>query len=84
MEYRITKIKVKDNSFGKPVSTSLDEIVERMQSNKNAQAVEDIAKLVTYSLIEKQEKGWESYSIQGMDNLPYLIFSATFGRQSLQ
>lgn len=84
MEYRITKIKVKDNSFGKPVSTSLDEIVERMQSNKNAQAVEDIAKLVTYSLIEKQEKGWESYSIQGMENLPYLIFSATFGRQSLQ
>ena len=84
MEYRITKIKVKDNSFGKPVSTSLDEIVERMQSNKNAQAVEDIAKFVTYSLIEKQEKGWENYSIRGMDDLPYLIFSATFGRQGLQ
>jgi predicted P-loop ATPase len=84
MEYHITKIKVKDNSFGTPVSTSLDEIVERMLSDKNAQAVEDIAKFVTYSLIQKQDKGRESYGIKGMSDLPYLIFSATFGRQGLQ
>jgi len=48
MEYRITKIKVKDNSVGTPVSVSLDEIVERMKSEKNAQAVEDIARLITF------------------------------------
>ena len=84
MEYRITKIKAKDNRFGTPVSTSLDEIVERMQSDKHAQTVDDIARFVTFSLIQKQEHGWGNYSIRGMDDLPYLIFSATFGRQGLQ
>jgi len=84
MEYRITKIKVKDNSVGTPVSVSLDEIVERMKSEKNAQAVEDIARLITFSLIQKQEKGWNTYSVRGMDDLPYLIFSATFGRLGIQ
>ena len=84
MEYRITKIKTKDHQFGTPVSISLDEVVKRMASDKHAQAVEDIAHGVTRSLILKKEKGWEGFGIKGMDDLPCLIFSATFGRQGLQ
>ena len=81
MEYRITKVKIKENSFGTPISTSLDEVVERMRSNKNTQVVEETAQMITFSLMQKQEMGWESYSVRGMDDLPYLIFSATFSRQ---
>ena len=84
MEFRITKIKTKDHQFGTPVSISLDEVVKRMASDKHAQAVEDIAHGVTRSLILKKEKGWEGFGIKGMDDLPCLIFSATFGRQGLQ
>ena len=84
MEYRITKIKVKNNRFGKPVSVGLDGIVELMRSEKHAKAVEGIAQYVTYSLIQKEQQGHESYGINGLDAMPYLIFSATFGRQDLQ
>ena len=84
MDYRITKIKTKDKQFGMPVSVSLDEAVKRMASDKHAQAVEDIAHDVTRSLILKKEKGWESPGVKGIDDLPCLIFSATFGRQGLQ
>lgn len=84
MDYRISKIKTKENSFGSPVSTSLDEIVSRMRSETHAQTVEDIAHYVTTALIEQQEKGWGRFHLTDLDTLPYLIFSATFGRQGLQ
>ena len=84
MEYRITKIKTRDNEFGAPISTSLDEIVQRMQSEAAAQQVEDISRFITHALLEQQELGWGRFGIKGMDDLPYLIFSSTFGRKGLQ
>ena len=84
MEYRITKIKTKDGDFGSPVSISLAEVVKKMQAETNAQQVENISRYITHSLLEQQELGWGRFSINGMEDLPYLIFSSTFGRQGLQ
>lgn len=84
MDYRITKIRTKDGQMGTPVSTTLDEIVSRMQSDKYTREVDQVAKRVTYALIDQQEKGWNTYHIEGIDELPYLIFSSTFSRQGLQ
>ena len=84
MEYRITKIKTKEDGFGSPVSTSLVDIVSRMRSETHAQTVDSIAHYVTTALIEQQEKGWSRFHLTDVDALPYLIFSATFGRQGLQ
>ena len=84
MKYRITKIRTKKKSFGTPVSIGLDEVVERMRSDKYMQAVENIANRVTRQLIEKQETGWDIDSVKEKDELPYLIFSGTFGRQGVQ
>ena len=84
MDYRITKIRTKDGQMGTPVGTTLDEIVTRMQSDKYTREVDQVAKRVTYALIDQQEKGWKTYHIEGIDELPYLIFSSTFSRQGLQ
>ena len=84
MEYRITKIKTKDDSFGTPVSISLSEAVRKMQSETAAPQVDNIARHISQSLLEQQELGWGRFGIKGMDDLPYLIFSATFSRQGLQ
>ena len=84
MEYRITKIKTDDGQFGSPVSVSLEETVERMRSEAHQQKVEDIAQAVTFALIQQQEKGHADLGVAVRYDLPYLIFSATFGRQGLQ
>ena len=84
MDYRITKIKTKDESFGTPISCSLDEIVRKMQSDAHAPLVEDVSRFITHALLEQQQRGWGRFGIRGMNDLPYLIFSSTFGRQGLQ
>ena len=80
MEYRITKIKTKDGDFRSPVSISLDEVVKKMQAETNAQQVENISRYITHSLLEQQELGWGRFSINGMEDLPYLIFSPLAGK----
>ena len=84
MEQRITKIKTTNGQMGKPISVELDEIVSRMRSDRFSREVDSIAKRVTYALIDQQEKGWQTYHIEGIDELPYLIFSSTFSRLGLQ
>ena len=84
MEYRITRIKTKDDNFGTPVSTTLDEVVQKMKSDTNALQVENISRFITHALLEQQELNWGRFGIRGIDDLPYLIFSTTFGRQGLQ
>jgi len=83
MDYRITKIKTKDDNFGTPISCSLDEVVSKMQSEASALLVEDISRHITHALLEQQERGWGRFGIRGLNDLPYLIFSGTFGRQGL-
>ena len=80
MDYRITKIRIKDKRFGTPVNTLLDDIVERMRSNTKIKEVNGIAERVTWSLAT-QEDGDFKGGVRGLDELPYLIFSSIYGRQ---
>ena len=80
MEYKITKIKTKDGQMGMPINVKLDGIVSRMMSNSMIKQVENVASNITWALLEQQKLGNERVSINGIDDLPFLIFSATFGR----
>ena len=77
---KITKIKTRLGEFGTPVTTELDSIVERMRSTKTKEAADPIARITLHSRLMMQ-KGMPRYFIQETDSLPYLVFSATFGRK---
>ena len=62
---KISKFTTKDGAYGRPVTTELETIVERMRSEKNREAVE---------LISAGVRG------DAADRLPRLLFSGTFGR----
>ena len=62
---KISKFTTKDGVFGRPVTTELETIVERMRSEKNREAVE---------LTSAGVRG------DAADRLPRLLFSGTFGR----
>ena len=79
---RITKINTKAGQFGAPVSADLSTIVERMRSPKTKEAADGIATIALKSRLMMQQ-GMPRYLLKESDQLPYLIFTATFGR-SLQ
>ena len=62
---KISKFTTKDGACGRPVTTELETIVERMRSEKNREAVE---------LTSAGVRG------DAADRLPRLLFSGTFGR----
>ena len=76
---KITKIKTRLGEFGAPVTTDLDTIVERMRSPKTKEAADPIARITLHSRL-MMEKGMPRYFIRETDRLPYLVFSATFGK----
>lgn len=76
---KITKIKTRLGEFGAPVTTELDTIVERMRSPKTKEAADPIARITLHSRLMMQ-KGMPRYFIRETDRLPYLVFSATFGK----
>ena len=76
---KITKIKTRLGEFGAPVTTELDAIVERMRSPKTKEAADAIARITLHSRL-MMEKGMPRYFIRETDLLPYLVFSATFGK----
>ena len=76
---KITKIKTRLGEFGAPVTTELDAIVERMRSPKTKEAANPIARITLHSRL-MMEKGMPRYFIRETDRLPYLVFSATFGK----
>jgi predicted P-loop ATPase len=73
---KITKIKTRAGEFGAPVTTDLDSVVERMCSMENKEVADKIA--LQSRLMSQQ--GMPRYLIRETDALPYLIFSATFGK----
>ena len=79
---KITKIKTSLGSFGCPVTTDLDTIVERMRSPKTKEIADRIANTALQSRLAMQ-KGMPRYFIADTDRLPYLLFSATFRQRSL-
>lgn len=76
---KITKIKTKVGELGSPVSEELSAIVERMRSGNNKEAAGRIANSARLSRL-MEEKGSPHYYLTDKDRLPYLIFSATFGK----
>ncbi len=76
---KITKVKTKTGTARIPVSTELSVVVERMRSTEIKATADKIAAITLQSRL-MQQQGGPRYSISDMDLLPYLIFSATFGR----
>ena len=76
---KITKIQTKAGLFRTPVSTELSAVVERMRSPKTKEAADRIAAIALQSRLMMQQ-GAPRYFIEDSDRLPYLVFSATFGR----
>lgn len=79
MDYKITKINTSEKAAGMPVSVRLDSIVERMRSEEDVKAVETIAEHARAVRLDPQAS--REGRLIGIDQMPYLIFSALFGRQ---
>ena len=79
---KITKIKTKFGELGTPVSTELDAIVVRMRSDDTKEAAERIRAVAMQSRL-MMEQGTPRYLLKDADRLPYLLFSATFGKGGL-
>ena len=79
---KITKIKTTAGRFGTPVTTELSAVVERMRSTAVKESAERLANVALRSRIA-MEQGAPRYQLKDADRLPYLVFSATFGRKSL-
>ena len=80
---KITKIITKGAQFGAPVSTELDAVVERIRSPKTKEVADRIAAITLHSRL-MMEQGSPRYLIKDTEQLPYLLFTATFGRSNLQ
>jgi hypothetical protein len=76
---KITKVKTKYGEFGSPVSTELEAIIERMRSDETRAAAERIRNVAMQSRLTI-ENGAPRYILEDADRLPYLLFSATFGK----
>ena len=80
---KITKIKTRIGELGAPISVELSAIVERMRSEESKGAADRIAAVALASRLAMAE-GLPRYVLKDTDLLPYLVFSATFGRDGLQ
>ena len=76
---KITKIKTKYGEFGSPVTTGLEAIVERMRSENTKADAERVRNIALQSRM-MMEKGAARFLLKDADRLPYLLFSATFGK----
>ena len=79
---KITKIRTKFGEFGLPATVSLDDIVERMRSDTDKALVGKLRQLALQSRL-MMEKGAPRYELVGIDRMPYLLFTATFGKRGL-
>ena len=79
---KITKVKTKIGEFGTPVSTEISAVVEQIRSEKAKAAAIRIASIALRSRLMMQQ-GAPRYYLNDKDRLPYLIFSATFGKSGL-
>ena len=79
---KITKIRTKAGEFQAPVSTELSAIVERMRSKDIKDTADRIANIALQSRLMIQQGG-PRVLLKDSDRLPYLIFSATFGRSNI-
>ena len=79
---KITKIKTRTGEPGSPISTELNDIVERMRSDDTRQAAARVAAAALHSRLAMKQ-GAPRFMLAESDRLPYLLFSATFGKKGL-
>ena len=79
---KITKLKTKLGTFGSPVSTELSNMVERMRSEDIKDAADRLRTIALQSRLAIGQ-GAPRYYLKDADQLPYLLFSATFGKAGL-
>ena len=79
---KITKIKTTLGAFGAPISVEIGAIVEKMRSPKTKEAADRVAAVALRSRLAIQQ-GAPRYMLNDVNRLPYLVFSATFGRNNL-
>ena len=77
---KITKIKTRGGELGAPVTTDFDTIVERMRSDDTNDAAKRVSSVALASRLAEAQ-GMPRYYIKDADDLPYLVFSATFGKR---
>lgn len=77
-DMKITKVKTKLGELLTPVSTELEAVIERMRSDKTKPAADKIALNAMASRLAMGQ-GTPKHQLLGTDELPYLIFGATFG-----
>ena len=75
----ITKVKTRYGQFTTPVTTDLEAVYKKLRSGDYNERVGKIAMNATLSAIDHQERVG---TLEGVDTLPYLLFSATFARNS--
>ena len=80
---KITKICTKVGELQSPVSTELEAVVERMRSDDTKEAAKKIAAMTLRSRLAI-EQGAPRIYLRDLDRLPYLVFSATFGRKTME
>ena len=79
---KITKVKTTAGAFGTPVSTEIKAVVEQMHAATTKESADRIAAIALRSRLAMEE-GMPRYMLKDADRLPYLIFSATFGKSGL-
>ena len=70
----ITKVKTSDGRFGKPVTTDIGAVYEKLRSGDNEERVKKIAYNAARATINGSSEPIDA------DSLPYLLFGATFGK----
>ena len=73
----ITKVKTNDGLLGKPADISIDDVYEKLRSGDYEERVKKVAAQATGAILDGV--GRDS-RLAGADALPYLLFSATFGK----
>ena len=79
---KITKVKTTSGEFGAPVSTEISAVVEQMRAATTKESAGRIAAIALQSRLA-MEQGVPRFWLKDTDRLPYLIFSATFGKNGL-
>ncbi len=73
----ISKVKTVKGAFQKPVTTDLQAVAGKLCSGDNEERVRRIAQRAMSATLDGQKR---EGTLIGVDELPYLLFSATFGK----
>lgn len=77
----ITKVKTVEGVFQKPVTTDLQAVADKLRSGDNEERAMRIAQHAMAASLSNDEY---SGTLIGVDALPYLLFSATFGKGGME